>query len=130
MKIQVLGSGCTKCKTLHKTVEEVVKNLGIDSKVEYSTDMIEITKLGAMSSPVFAIDGKIISVGEVPTNKEIENALKGWSSTNTNQSCFSGGKEKDESGKKNSCCIGKSLTSKKSECCFMNDLRKIFPRFF
>lgn len=75
MKIQVLGSGCANCKNLHKAVEEVVKKLNLDFEVEYSTDIVEIVKLGALSSPVFAIDNVIISSGRVPKVEEIEEAL-------------------------------------------------------
>lgn len=72
MKIQVLGSGCATCKNLHKAVEEVVKKLNLDIEVEYSTDIAKIVELGAMSSPVLAIDGQLITSGKVPTSEEIE----------------------------------------------------------
>ena len=75
MKIQVLGSGCPTCKTLHKAVEEAVKKLKMDLEVEYSTDIAKIVELGAMSSPVFAIDGEVITSGKVPSNKDIEKAI-------------------------------------------------------
>ena len=76
MKIQVLGSGCPTCKTLHKNVQEVVAKLGMNTEVEYSTDISEIVKLGAMSSPVFAIDGKVMAAGKVPSNDEIEKMIR------------------------------------------------------
>lgn len=72
MKIQVLGSGCPTCKNLYQAVEEVVKKLNLDTEVEYSTDITKIIELGAMSSPVLAIDGKLITSGKVPTHQEIE----------------------------------------------------------
>jgi len=72
MKIQVLGSGCPTCKNLHKAVEEVVKKLHLDTEIEYSTDITKIIELGAMSSPVLAIDGKLITSGKVPSGEEIE----------------------------------------------------------
>lgn len=75
MKIQVLGSGCPTCKTLHKAVEEVVKKLNLDTEVEYSTDIAKIVELGAMASPVFAINGKLITSGKVPTSDEIEKII-------------------------------------------------------
>ncbi len=75
MKIQVLGSGCVTCENLHKTVEEVVKKLNLDLKVEYSTDITKIVEIGAMGSPVFVIDGKLITAGKVPSDKEIEKAI-------------------------------------------------------
>ena len=75
MKIQVLGSGCATCKNLHKAVEEAVKKLNLDLEVEYFTDIAKIVELGAMSSPVFAIDGAVIASGKVPLNEEIEKAI-------------------------------------------------------
>ena len=52
MKIQVLGSGCTTCKNLHKSVEDVVKKLKLDIEVEYSTDIAKIVELGDRKSVV------------------------------------------------------------------------------
>jgi len=97
MKIQVLGSGCATCKTLHKNVQDVVKKLGLNTEVEYSTDISEIVKLGAMSSPVFAIDGKIMAAGRVPSNKEIEEMIckdqnNEKPSNDSNGGCSCGGK--------------------------------------
>ncbi len=76
MKIQVLGSGCATCKNLHKAVEEVVKKLNLNLEVEYSTDISKIVELGAMSSPVFAIDSEVIVSGKVPSNEELEKIIK------------------------------------------------------
>lgn len=76
MKIQVLGSGCPTCKTLHKAVEEVVKKLNLDTEVEYSTDIAKIVELGAMSSPVLAIDGEIVAAGKVPSETEIQESIE------------------------------------------------------
>lgn len=75
MKIQVLGSGCPTCKNLHQMVEEAVKNLNLDLEVEYSTDISRIVELGAMSSPVMAIDDEVIFSGKTPTSEEIEEAI-------------------------------------------------------
>jgi len=75
MKIQVLGSGCATCKNLYKSVEEIVEKLNLELEVEYSTEITKIVELGAMSSPVFAIDGEVIAVGKVPSNEEIEKAI-------------------------------------------------------
>jgi len=94
MKIQVLGSGCPTCKTLHKNVQDVVAKLGMNTEVEYSTDIAEIVKLGAMSSPVFAIDGKVMAAGKVPSNEELEKMIREkCSSENKNASggCSCGG---------------------------------------
>ena len=72
MKIQVLGSGCPTCKRLHESVVNVVSELGLKQEVEYSTDILKIVELGAMSSPVLAINGKVVASGRVPSNQEIK----------------------------------------------------------
>jgi len=76
MKIEVLGSGCKKCKNLHEKVAEVAKNLEIKNEIEYSSDITRMMELGALSSPIFAINNKIISEGRIPSENEIEIALK------------------------------------------------------
>jgi small redox-active disulfide protein 2 len=76
MTIKVLGSGCPTCKRLHNNVEAIVKKMGLNIKVEYSDDLEEMMKLGAMSSPVLAINGQIKAMGRVPSDKEIEEIIK------------------------------------------------------
>jgi hypothetical protein len=59
MKIQVLGSGCPTCQKLHEVVLKAAKDLGLENQVEYLSGAEGITKimeLGAMSSPVLAVD--------------------------------------------------------------------------
>jgi small redox-active disulfide protein 2 len=63
MKIQVLGSGCATCKNLFELTKKAVKELGIKTEVEYSTDVSKIIEMGVMQSPVIAIDGKPVMVG-------------------------------------------------------------------
>ena len=99
MKIQILGAGCATCKNLHKAVKEIIKKLQLDIEVQYSTDIAKIVELGAMSSPVLAIDGNLITSGKVPTNEEIERVILSFQkgkSAEINQSskgaCSCGGK--------------------------------------
>ncbi len=75
MKIQVLGSSCPTCKSLHKAVVNVAEKLDSNLEVEYSDDITEIVKLGAMSNPVFVIDGEVVVSGRVPSDGEIEKAI-------------------------------------------------------
>lgn len=75
MKIQVFGSGCPTCKKLFEQTKEVVKDLGIDSEVEYSTDISKIVELGIMSSPVLVVDGKPVMVGSPGDKDKIKNLL-------------------------------------------------------
>ncbi|HIP34277.1 MAG TPA: thioredoxin family protein, partial [Bacteroidia bacterium] len=75
INIQVLGSGCPTCKILFDKVSEISKSIDLNLKVEYVTDITKIVELGAMSSPVFAIDGKIITAGKMPNEDEIKEAI-------------------------------------------------------
>jgi len=66
MKIQVLGSGCPTCQKLHQVVLKAAKELNVEKQVEYlsgSEGINKIIELGAMSSPVLAIDDRIVMTG-------------------------------------------------------------------
>ena len=71
MKIQVLGSGCTNCKRLYEMTSQLVKELNLDAKVEYITDVSKIVEMGIMSSPVLAVNGKAIMIGFTPDKEKI-----------------------------------------------------------
>jgi small redox-active disulfide protein 2 len=75
INIKVLGSGCPTCKTLYSKVLEVTQKIDPNLEVEYITDIAKIVELGAMSSPVFAIDGKIITAGKIPDEDDIKNVI-------------------------------------------------------
>ncbi len=75
MKIQVLGTGCAKCKSLEKAVREVVAQNGIDAEVTKVEDIMEIMKFNVMTTPALVIDGKVVVKGRVPSNDELKQIL-------------------------------------------------------
>lgn len=75
MKIQILGTGCPKCKTLTQNAETAVKELGIDCEVEKITDMDQILSFGVMITPALAIDGEVKSVGKILGSDDIKKLL-------------------------------------------------------
>ena len=75
MKIQVLGTGCPKCKKLAANAEEAAKGLGLDVEIEKVTDIDKIIDFGVMSTPSLAIDGNVVVVGKVPSGEEIRKLL-------------------------------------------------------
>ena len=75
MKLQVLGTGCPKCKKLAANAEEAAKGLGLDVEIEKVTDIDKIIDFGVMSTPSLAIDGKIVVVGKVPSVEDIKKLL-------------------------------------------------------
>jgi small redox-active disulfide protein 2 len=76
MKIEVLGSGCAKCKRLHHNVEKAVKKTGIKAEIVKVEDITEIIERGVMMTPGLVIDGKIVSTGKVPGIDEIMGLLQ------------------------------------------------------
>lgn len=84
MNIKVLGSGCSTCKRLLKTVNKIVKETGLDAEVEYITDVEKIVALGVTASPVLVIDDNPVLVGGHHTDEEIEKVIKEASTKSTN----------------------------------------------
>ncbi len=78
MKIQVLGSGCKSCKTLYENTQKAVGDLGIDTKVEYITDVQQIIQMGYLKSPILTVNEKAVAVGEIPSTEDIEQLLANY----------------------------------------------------
>jgi len=74
--IQVLGSGCPTCKQLLETTQKITKELNIDTEVEYITDVSKMIEMGAMTSPVLAINGKPVLTGGGKSKDDIKKALR------------------------------------------------------
>ena len=71
MKIEVLGSGCSKCKTLYEAAKAAVKEKGIEADVVKVEDMPTIMKYGVMSTPALVIDGQVKFSGKLASVAEI-----------------------------------------------------------
>ena len=74
-KVQILGTGCPKCKKLAENAQAAVKAAGIECEVIKVTDINEIMQLGVMLTPALAIDGQVKVVGKVPSPDEIKKML-------------------------------------------------------
>lgn len=75
MNIQVLGTGCPKCKTLEKITREVVAETGIDANITKVEDIMEIMQFNVMTTPALVVDGKVVLKGRVPSNSELKEIL-------------------------------------------------------
>jgi len=71
MKIEVLGTGCSKCKKTKEVIEKVLKNDGVEAEVVKVEDIETILSYGVMITPAVAIDGNLKLVGKVPDEKEV-----------------------------------------------------------
>jgi len=74
-KIQILGTGCPKCKKLAENAEAAAKDLGIEYSLEKVTHINDIMKFGVMMTPALAIDGQVKTVGKVASPDEIKKML-------------------------------------------------------
>jgi small redox-active disulfide protein 2 len=74
-KIQVLGTGCAKCKTLAERAENAAKELGLEYTIEKVADLKEIIKFSVMVTPALVVDGKVKVAGKVPDLNEIKAML-------------------------------------------------------
>lgn len=75
-KIQILGTGCPKCKQLTANAENAAKEIGIDYELEKITDINDIIQFGVMMTPGIVIDGVVKASGKVPDVNEIKKMLE------------------------------------------------------
>lgn len=71
MKIEVLGTGCAKCKTLYERVKKIVDETHSGATVKKVEDITEILKYNVLSTPALVVDGKVVIQGSVPAEAEI-----------------------------------------------------------
>ena len=75
MTIEVLGTGCPKCKQLEKNVLTALAKSGRFAEVKKVEDLQKIMEYGVMSTPGLVIDGKVVSVGKLLTPDEIADLI-------------------------------------------------------
>ncbi len=77
MKVQILGSGCAKCKTLEQKVRSLNDKHQLSLEIEKVTDLQEIMKFGILSTPGLVIDGAVKSSGSIPKDEQLLSWLSG-----------------------------------------------------
>lgn len=76
VKIEILGAGCKKCQQLEANAKQAVANLNLTAEVSHITDPVEIAMRGVMSTPAMAINGKVVSKGQVISTEQIQPLLQ------------------------------------------------------
>jgi len=76
MKIQILGTGCPKCKQLEANVKKALEETGKKAEIEKVTDVNKIIEAGVMATPALAIDGEVKSSGKIADVEEIKKLLQ------------------------------------------------------
>jgi small redox-active disulfide protein 2 len=76
MKIEILGTGCAKCKALEEVTKQAVAQSGQFAQIEKVEDIMKIMEYGVMSTPGLVIDGKVVSTGKLLSVTEIVELIK------------------------------------------------------
>ena len=76
MKIEILGTGCPKCKKLAELAEEAVGGLGVSAKIVKVTNINDIMKYRVMLTPALVIDGDVKVSGRMPTMDEVRKWIR------------------------------------------------------
>ncbi len=76
MKIQILGTGCPKCRQLTQVAQDAADHLGLEYELEKITDIGDITRFGVMMTPALAVDGQVKVVGAVPKLDDVIKMLQ------------------------------------------------------
>ncbi len=71
MNIKVIGTGCDKCDQLYENTKSAIEELGFNANIEKVEDLIEMVKLGVMSSPSLMVDGKLVVSGRIVSKEKI-----------------------------------------------------------
>jgi small redox-active disulfide protein 2 len=75
MKIQILGTGCAKCKKLAENAEQAARALNIDFEIEKVTEFAHIVRFGVLTTPALVVDGKVKLAGHASSPGEIGKLL-------------------------------------------------------
>ncbi|MEW6548443.1 MAG: thioredoxin family protein [Spirochaetota bacterium] len=77
MKVQILGTGCAKCRLLEEHARQAVAAAGVAADIEKITSIDDIMEMGVMMTPALAVDGTVKSAGRVLSVDQIAEILKG-----------------------------------------------------
>ena len=74
-RIQILGTGCPKCKILTELVGEAIDELELECEVEKIDDINKIIEFGVMMLPGLVVDGEVKLAGKVPNLTELKEMI-------------------------------------------------------
>ena len=71
MKIEVIGSGCTKCTDLYERITHLVEQKKLTAEVVHVTDANELIERGILGSPAVVVDGVVVLIGSLASDDEL-----------------------------------------------------------
>jgi small redox-active disulfide protein 2 len=76
MKIEVLGPGCVKCRTLDENVRAAVEEMGLDAEVTKIEAIKDLAARGVLMTPALSVDGVTVSSGHLLSVRQVKNLLE------------------------------------------------------
>lgn len=77
MKLEILGTGCAKCKTLEEVTKQAVAKAGGFHEVVKVEDITKIMEYGVMSTPALVVDGEVKSSGKALGVEDVTEFISG-----------------------------------------------------
>jgi len=75
MKIEILGTGCPKCKLLEQMAKKAIEQTGVKAEISKVEDFKKIIEKGVMATPALVIDDKLVAQGRIPSVEEISKVI-------------------------------------------------------
>lgn len=75
MKIEIIGSGCPRCKELMSNARKAVAEIGVEAEIVKVSEIKDIIERGVMVTPALSIDGEVVSAGKVLSSDEIKKII-------------------------------------------------------
>lgn len=76
MKVEILGTGCSKCIGLYNNAEQALLQMGVEYQMEKVEDLVKIMEYGVMNTPGFVVDGVVKSTGKLLSVAECKTILE------------------------------------------------------
>ncbi len=77
LKIEVLGPGCSKCRTLEKNVRTALEEMGVEAEVTKVEKIKDLAARRIMMTPGLAVNGETVSAGHLLSVHQIKKILDG-----------------------------------------------------
>ena len=74
-RIEILGTGCPKCKKLAELTMHAAAELDMECNIEKVEDIQKIMAYGVMMTPALVVDGKVMLTGKVPSVEELKKLI-------------------------------------------------------
>lgn len=74
--MQILGTGCPKCRKLEENARQAATELSLDFQIEKVKDLQQIMAFGVMVTPALVVDGVVKVAGKVPSVEDIKKLLE------------------------------------------------------